>query len=156
MTAVPCIQPFRGQVLGRHRQGKRLIIDSSGAPRRARPRPHPIAATVLAHRAGGHVVVSSTGTHPTSQVEPVVAQVPAAAGADFTDAFPEPLTDEMVQAADIVIARGCGDACPIVSGRRHPDWPVTDHEGAPIAVAGDIRDEIGARITEPLTSLPST
>jgi protein-tyrosine-phosphatase len=75
---------------------------------------------------------------------------------DLTDAFPKPLTDEVVQAADIVITMGCGDACPVLPGRRYLDWPVTDPEGAPIAVVRSIRDEIDAHITELLASLPSS
>jgi protein-tyrosine-phosphatase len=75
---------------------------------------------------------------------------------DLTDAFPEPLTDEVVRAADIVVTMGCGDACPVLPGRRYLDRPVTDPEGAPIAVVGGIRDEIDAHITELLASLPST
>lgn len=115
-----------------------------------------MAAALLAHRAAGHVVVSSAGTHPAAEVEPAVAQVLTEAGVDLMDAFPKPLTDEVVQAANIVITMGCGDACPIVPGRRYLDWPVTDPEGAPIAVVRGIRDEIDARITELLDSLPNT
>ncbi|WP_406197932.1 arsenate reductase ArsC [Streptomyces sp. NBC_01017] len=115
-----------------------------------------MAAALLAHRAGGHVVVSSAGTDPAAEVEPVVAQALIEAGVDLTDAFPKPLTDEVVQAADIVITMGCGDACPVLPGRRYLDWPVTDPEGAPIAVVRGIRDEIDAHITELLASLPST
>jgi hypothetical protein len=50
---------------------------------------------------------------------------------------------------------GCGDACPVVPGRRYLDWPVADPEGAPLAAVRDIRDAIDARITEPLSSLPA-
>ncbi|WP_405956563.1 hypothetical protein [Streptomyces phaeochromogenes] len=75
---------------------------------------------------------------------------------DLADAFPKPLTGEIVQAADIVITMGCGDACPIMPGRRYLDWPVTDPEGAPIAIVRGISDEIDAHITELLASLPST
>ncbi|GGT04055.1 arsenate reductase ArsC [Streptomyces chromofuscus] len=115
-----------------------------------------MAAALLGHRAAGRVAVSSAGTHPGTEVEPVVARVLAEAGVDITDAFPKPLTDEVVQAADIVITMGCGDACPVLPGRRYLDWPVTDPEGAPIAVVRSIRDEIDAHITELLASLPST
>ncbi|WP_275558256.1 arsenate reductase ArsC [Streptomyces sp. 5-6(2022)] len=115
-----------------------------------------MAAALLAHRVNGSMFVSSAGTHPAAAVEQVVAQVLTEAGVDLTDAFPKPLTDEVVQAADIVITMGCGDACPIVPGRRYLDWPVTDPEGAPIAVVRSIRDEIDAHITQLLDSLPST
>ncbi|MGN9761057.1 arsenate reductase/protein-tyrosine-phosphatase family protein [Streptomyces sp. SD31] len=106
-----------------------------------------MAAAPLTHRARGHVTASSA---------PVVAQVLTEAGVDLTDAFPKPLTDEVVQAADIVITMGCGDACPVVPGRRHLDWPVTDPEDAPIAMVRGIRDEIDAHITELLDSPAST
>ncbi|QJS99876.1 arsenate reductase ArsC [Streptomyces asoensis] len=114
-----------------------------------------MAAALLAHRAGGHVVVSSAGTFPAAEVEPVVAQVLIEAGVNLADAFPKPLTSEVVRAADIVITMGCGDACPVLPGRRYLDWPVTDPEGAPIAVVRGIRDEIDAHITGLLASLSS-
>ncbi|MFD0065159.1 low molecular weight phosphatase family protein [Streptomyces sp. NPDC056690] len=116
-----------------------------------------LAAALLSHRTQGHVTVSSAGTHPAPAVEPVVAQVLTEAGVRSTEAaFPKPLTDEVVQAADIVITMGCGDACPVVAGRRYLDWPVADPEGAPIAVVRTIRDAIDAHITELLDSLPRT
>ncbi|MEG3628882.1 arsenate-mycothiol transferase ArsC [Streptomyces poriticola] len=113
-----------------------------------------LAAALLAHRAQGHVVVSSAGTHPAAEVEPAVAQVLTEAGVDLTYAFPKPLTDEVVRAADIVVTMGCGDACPVLPGRRYLDWPVTDPEGSPVAVVRGIRDEIDAHIAELLASLP--
>jgi hypothetical protein len=48
---------------------------------------------------------------------------------------------------------GCGDACPIVPGRRDLDWPVADPDGAPIALVRDIRDAIDAHVTELLATL---
>ncbi|WP_369247647.1 hypothetical protein [Streptomyces sp. R41] len=92
---------------------------------------------------------------PAAEVEPLVAQVLTDAGVDLTDTFPKPLTDEVVQAVDIVITMVCGDICPIVPGRCL-DRPVTDPEGAPIAVVRGIRDEIDAHIIELLDSLPGT
>lgn len=115
-----------------------------------------MAAALLAHRAGGHVVVSSAGTQPAGEVERGVAQVLIEAGVDLAEAYPKPLTDEVVQAADIVITMGCGDACPVVPGRRYLDWPVPDPDGAPIAVVRQIRDAIDAHITDLLTTLPGS
>ncbi|MGW4199355.1 arsenate-mycothiol transferase ArsC [Streptomyces sp. NPDC005004] len=115
-----------------------------------------IAAALLQHRADGRVTVSSAGTHPGPGIEPHIAQVLTEAGADVAGAFPKPLTDEVVRAADIVITMGCGDACPVVPGRRYLDWPVADPDGAPIAVVRAIRDDIDRRITDLLAGLPST
>ncbi|MFF4761052.1 low molecular weight phosphatase family protein [Streptomyces sp. NPDC001292] len=115
-----------------------------------------LAAALSQHRVQGRVTVSPAGTHPAPDIEPHIEQVLTEAGADPTAAFPKPLTDEVVRAADIVITMGCGDACPIVPGRRYLDWPVPDPDGAQIAVVREIRDDINARITELLASLPST
>ncbi|MFE7541664.1 arsenate-mycothiol transferase ArsC [Streptomyces platensis] len=115
-----------------------------------------MAAALLAHRAGGHVTVSSAGTAPAAEVEEGIAQVLAEIGASLAGAYPKPLTDEVIQAADIVITMGCGDACPVVPGRRYLDWPVPDPDGAPIAVVRDIRDALDAHITELLGTLPSS
>ncbi|MFD4248064.1 low molecular weight phosphatase family protein [Streptomyces sp. NPDC058525] len=112
-----------------------------------------MAAALLAHRAGDAVTVSSAGTHPADEVAPHITQALTEAGVDPADAYPKPLTEEVVQAADIVITMGCGDACPVVPGRRYLDWPVADPDGAPIAVVRDIRDAINAHITELLTQL---
>ncbi|MDQ0601944.1 arsenate reductase [Streptomyces canus] len=114
-----------------------------------------LAAALLAHRAVGQVTVSSAGTHPAAEVEPFIAQVLTEAGVDASGAFPKPLTDEVVRAADIVITMGCGDACPVVPGRRYLDWRVADPDGAPLAAVRDIRDAIAAHITELLSSLPA-
>jgi arsenate reductase len=116
-----------------------------------------MAAALPEHRAQGHVVVfSSAGTQPSEAVEPAVAQALAEAGVDVAGAFPKPLTDEVVHTAHIVVSMGCGDACPVVPGRRYLDWPVADPEGAPIAVVRGIRDETDAHITELLASLPNS
>ncbi|MFI8392989.1 low molecular weight phosphatase family protein [Streptomyces sp. NPDC085540] len=112
-----------------------------------------MAAALLAHRAGEHVVVSSAGTHPAADIEPHILQALTEEGMELADAYPKPLTEEVVQAADIVITMGCGDACPVVPGPRYLDWPVADPDGAPIAVVRGIRDAIDARITELLTQL---
>ncbi|MFB7311868.1 low molecular weight phosphatase family protein [Streptomyces sp. NPDC056192] len=115
-----------------------------------------MAAALLAHRAGDDVIVSSAGTHPSGAVDSHVVQALTESGIALDEVYPKPLTDEVVQAADIVITMGCGDACPVVPGHRYLDWPVPDPEGAPIAVVRSIRDGIDARITTLLDSLPGT
>ncbi|WP_282685272.1 MULTISPECIES: arsenate reductase ArsC [unclassified Streptomyces] len=113
-----------------------------------------LAAALLAHRAGERVVVSSAGTDPAAEVEPHVAQVLLESGLSVADAYPKPLTSEVVEAADYVITMGCGDACPVVPGRRYLDWSVADPDGAPIGVVRTIRDDIDAHITDLLAALP--
>ncbi|WP_336048080.1 arsenate-mycothiol transferase ArsC [Streptomyces sp. CA2R101] len=115
-----------------------------------------MAAALLAHRAGGQVTVSSAGTAPATEVEAGVARALLEAGVELTGAYPKPLTDEVIQAADIGITMGRGDACPVVPGRRYLDWPVPDPERAPIAVVRDIRDALDAHLTELLGALPGS
>lgn len=113
-----------------------------------------LAAALLAHRAGERVTVSSAGTDPAPEVDPNVAQVLLESGLAVADAYPKPLTGEIVEAADYVITMGCGDACPVVPGRHYLDWDVADPDGTPIDVVRSIRDDIGARITDLLAALP--
>ena len=53
----------------------------------------------------------------------------AEVGIDITSEFPKPWTDEIVQAADVVITMGCDDACPIFPGKRYEDWELQDPAG---------------------------
>ncbi|MCS7006272.1 MAG: hypothetical protein NZL88_01800, partial [Gaiellaceae bacterium] len=85
-----------------------------------------MAAGLLALRSGGAVSVRSAGSAPAETVNPLVAQVMGELGIDLRDAYPKPLTDEVVRAADVVITMGCGDACPIYPGKRYEDWVVAD------------------------------
>ena len=47
-------------------------------------------------------------------------------GLDLSQAFPKPLTDDVVRAADVVITMGCGDAYPVYPGKRYEDWELAD------------------------------
>jgi arsenate reductase (thioredoxin) len=59
-----------------------------------------------------------------------------------SEEFPKPLTDEVVQAADVVITMGCGDACPIYPGKRCLDWELDDSAGKTVEEVRPIRDEL--------------
>jgi hypothetical protein len=54
--------------------------------------------------------------------------------------FPKPFTDEVVQAAELVIIMGCGDACPIYPDRRHRSgqWPPPSDNPWTYATSGTI------------------
>ncbi len=77
----------------------------------------------------------------------------AEVGIDITEEFPKPWTDEIVQAADVVITMGCGDACPIFPGKRYEDWPLEETAGQDVAAVPPIRDEIEVRVRRLLDSL---
>ena len=105
-----------------------------------------IAAALMAHRSGGQVHVRSAGSKPGDQIHPLVAQVMAEIGVPLTEAFPKPLTDDVVRASDVVITMGCGDACPFFPGKTYLDWVLEDPAGQGVESVRPIRDEIKTRI----------
>ena len=74
-------------------------------------------------------------------------------GLDLSAEFPKPLTPVQVQAADIVITMGCGDACPVYPGRRYLDWDLPDPAGLTVEQVRPIRDEIAGRVRALLAEL---
>jgi arsenate reductase len=112
-----------------------------------------MAAVLLDHEAQGRVRVTSAGSQPASQVNPAVAQAMAEIGLDLSREFPKMLTADQVQAADIVITMGCGDACPVYPGRRYLDWDLPDPAGLDVAAIRPIRDDIRRRVRDLLTEL---
>ena len=74
-------------------------------------------------------------------------------GLDISVEFPKPLDTGKVQAADIVITMGCGDACPVYPGKRYLDWDLPDPAGLPIEQVRPIRDQISARVRALISEL---
>ena len=112
-----------------------------------------MAAALLEHRANGRVHVRSAGSAPADEINPAAVAAMAELGIDLRQEFPKPLTDEFVNAADVVITMGCGDACPIYPGKRYEDWEVDDPAGQNVADLRKIRDDIDSRVQRLLESL---
>src|SRR6516165_3680656 len=112
-----------------------------------------MAAALLDHQAAGRVRVTSAGSQPAGQLNPAVVQAMAEIGLDISREFPKPLTTEKVQAADVVITMGCGDACPIYPGKRYEDWDLPDPAGLSIDAVRPIRDAIRGRVRALLSQL---
>ncbi len=106
-----------------------------------------MAAALLHRQAAGRVHVSSAGSQPADQLNPAVVQAMAEIGLDISREFPKRLTAGQVQAADVVITMGCGDACPVYPGKRYLDWDLPDPAGLPVERVRPIRDEIRDRVT---------
>jgi arsenate reductase (thioredoxin) len=77
-------------------------------------------------------------------------------GVDLGEQFPKPLTDEVVEAADVVVTMGCGDACPVYPGKRYLDWALDDPAGLGVDAVRPIRDEIDRRVQLLLDELVPT
>jgi len=105
-----------------------------------------MAAGLLTSRSNGEIVVRSAGSDPAESLNPAVIEVMAELGIDISEEFPKPLTPGAVEASDVVITMGCGDACPIFPGKRYEDWKLDDPAGQNTETVRRIRDEIDQRV----------
>jgi arsenate reductase len=105
------------------------------------------------HLAGDQGVAWSGGSEPGNEINPAAVAVMAEVGIDITREFPKPWTDEIVQAADVVVTMGCGDACPFFPGKRYENWELPDPAGQGIDAVRPIRDNVEARVRQLLTKL---
>ena len=112
-----------------------------------------MAAALLEHHAAGAVDVRSAGSAPAGTLNPAVVEVMREAGLDLTRRRPRLLDVDDVEAADVVVTMGCGDACPVFPGKRYLDWPLPDPAGQPPEVVRGIRDEIDRRVRALLAEL---
>jgi len=105
-----------------------------------------MAAGLLKLRSEGRIQVRSAGSAPAEEINPNAVVALEELGVDMGEAFPKPLTDEVVRAADVVVTMGCGDACPIYAGKRYEDWDLDDPAGQDLETVRRIRDELDRRV----------
>ncbi|MEU8580556.1 arsenate reductase ArsC [Streptomyces abikoensis] len=112
-----------------------------------------MGAAFLAHLGAGRVEVRSAGSAPAETVNPAVVEAMREVGIDIATQTPKLLTTDAVQASDVVITMGCGDACPVFPGKRYLDWKLDDPAGQGVDAVRPIRDEIERRVRELLAEL---
>ena len=112
-----------------------------------------MAAALAIQISGGAVCVRSAGSAPSDSIPAAVHEAMDEIGSNLAEAFPKPLTDEFVRAADIVITMGCGDACPVYPGKRYEDWKLADPAELDAAGIVSVRNDIDARLRTLLTEL---
>ncbi|HET6393062.1 MAG TPA: arsenate reductase ArsC [Blastococcus sp.] len=112
-----------------------------------------MAAGWLRHLAGDAVEVRSAGSLPGDRVNPAAVAAMAEVGIDISDQRPKVLTTDAVEASDVVITMGCGDACPVFPGKRYLDWQLADPAGKGVDSVRPIRDDIEQRIRGLLAEL---
>jgi arsenate reductase len=94
----------------------------------------------------GRHAASSAGTDPAERVHPEVVAVMRELGIELSGRIPQRLTDELAEAADVVVTMGCGDACPVLPGKRYVDWDLADPAGCSEDEIRAIRDDIANRV----------
>ncbi len=101
--------------------------------------------------AGRHTALSA-GTAPAERVHPEVVEVMRELDIDLSEHRPQRLTPELARQADVVVTMGCGDACPVIPGKRYFDWNLPDPKGQPPeevkATRQEIQHLVGALIGE--------
>ena len=103
-------------------------------------------AQAFYERRGGEA--RSAGSRPEHELHPEVVEAMGEIGLDLTGRRPRGIEREDVEWAEIVVTMGCGDACPVLPGKRYVDWSITDPVGRPLEQVREIRDEIERLIGE--------
>ena len=103
-------------------------------------------AQAFYERTGG--TARSAGSRAEKHVHPEVVEVMREVGIDLAGRVPHQLSTEDVEWADLVVTMGCGDACPVLPGKRYLDWNLQDPAGMPVEVVRQIRDKIAGLVDE--------
>jgi arsenate reductase len=102
-------------------------------------------AEALYERHGGEG--RSAGSKPAEHVHPEVVEALREVGIDVSGRKPRGLEREDVEWAELVVTMGCGDACPVLPGKRYLGWELADPSGAPLEEVRALRDEIEGRVS---------
>jgi protein-tyrosine-phosphatase len=106
--------------------------------------------------AGRHRALSAgSEATPEGGPHPEVVEAMRELGVDVSAQRPRRLTTELAAEADAVITMGCGDACPVIPGRKQlrEDWDLADPKDRPLDEVRAIRDEIERRVRELVAEL---
>ena len=101
-------------------------------------------AQALYERRGGEA--RSAGSSPAERVHPEVVEALREVGLEVGERRPRGLDREDVDWAELVVTMGCGDACPVLPGKRYVDWDLPDPSGAALPEVRALRNEIERRV----------
>jgi len=113
-----------------------------------------MAAALMALRSEGRIAAHSAGSTASDAIDPAVTHVMAELDVDMGEAYAKPLSDEVLQAADIVVTMGRSVGhVEIPDESRHIDWRVGDPTGAEIDEVRVVRDDIDRRVQALVSAL---
>jgi len=101
-------------------------------------------AQAFYERLGGEA--RSAGSRPETQLHPEVVEAMHEVGIDLSGRQPHGIDRDDVEWAEVVVTMGCGDACPVLPGKRYLDWELPDPAGAPLEEVRALRDDIEQRV----------
>ena len=94
----------------------------------------------------GKVEVYSAGSHPASQIDPLIIEVMKEKGIDLSSRHPKGLNDLPSVEMDYLINMGCEETCPAVLAKKIIEWQIPDPKGKPIDEIRRIRDMLEAKV----------
>ena len=107
-----------------------------------------MAEALFARAAGERHEARSAGSDPADHVHPEVVEAMREVGVDLAGRTPHRLEQADAEWAHVVVTMGCGDACPVIPGRRYVDWELDDPAGRPLEEVRRIRGEIAERVAD--------
>jgi arsenate reductase len=102
-------------------------------------------AQALYEQRGGEA--RSAGSKPAEEVHPEVVQALREVGIDIEGRKPRGISREDVEWTELVVTMGCGDACPVLPGKRYLDWELPDPSEMSLDEVRKLRDEIERRLS---------
>ena len=105
-----------------------------------------MAEALFALAADNRHEARSAGSRPAGHVHPEVMVAMRELGVDLSRDTPHALEPADAEWADVVVTMGCGDACPVIPGKRYVDWELPDPAGKPVEQVRAIREEIARRV----------
>jgi protein-tyrosine-phosphatase len=90
----------------------------------------------------------SAGSQPADEIHEAVVEALEEVGVDVSHKRPRALTSDDVEWADVVVTMGCGDACPVLPGKRYVDWDLPDPVGLCLEEVRELRAVIDARVQQ--------
>jgi protein-tyrosine-phosphatase len=112
-----------------------------------------MGAALMAHHAAGTVQIHSAGSQPDAKPSASAAAVLAELGVSLDDAYPKPITDDVLRAVDVVVIAGGGDAVARVPGPRYEVWDLPHPPGSDLDGVRQVRDDIDRRVQALLAEL---
>ncbi len=94
----------------------------------------------------GEIEAYSAGSHPSSQIDPLVIAVMKEKGIDLSGRQPKSLDDLPPVQMDYLVTMGCEETCPAVLAKKIIEWEIPDPKGKPIDEVRRIRDMLEAKV----------
>ena len=101
---------------------------------------------------GDQVEAFSAGSRPSGVVNARAIQSMREIGYDLSKHASKSLDDVPQIEYDFIATMGCGDACPFIQAKQRADWQIPDPKNFPPEEFNKVRDLIGEKVREALTT----